>query len=140
MWALIDALRRDGVSVVLTTHQMAEAEALADNIVVIDGGRAIAQGSLPSLLGADSEVLTFRGPIGMDEAALLSAVEVGTGVTQTSPGHYRITGAVTPQLIAAATTWCAGYGGTPAELTIGRRSLEDVFFELTGTTDAATRS
>lgn len=140
MWALIDALRRDGVTVVLTTHQMAEAEALADHVVVIDRGRAVAQGSLSALLGVDSDVLTFRGPIGMDQDVLLSAVEVGTTITQTSPGHYRITGTVTPQLIAAATTWCSGHGGTPAELTVGRRSLEDVFFELTGTTDKATTS
>ena len=138
MWALIDALRRDGVAVVMTTHQMAEAEALADQIVVIDHGRAVAQGTLAALLGADSEVLTFRGPIGMDQDALLSAVETGVSISQTATGQYRITGAVTPQLIAAATTWCASYGGTPAELTVGRRSLEDVFFELTGATDGAT--
>ena len=45
VWELIDALRRDGVAVLLTTHLMEEAEALADQVVIVDGGKVVAQGS-----------------------------------------------------------------------------------------------
>ncbi len=45
VWELIDALRRDGVSVLLTTHLMDEAEELADEIVIIDHGRVVAAGT-----------------------------------------------------------------------------------------------
>lgn len=132
MWALISALRRDGVTVILTTHQMTEAEALADHVVVIERGRAVAAGSLTDLLGTDSDVMTFRGPKAMDGGALAGVLPPGTTVTETSPGHYRIEGAVSPPVIAAATAWCTQHGSQPEHLSIGRRTLEDAFFDLTG--------
>lgn len=132
MWALISALRRDGVTVVLTTHQMSEAEALADHVVVIEKGRTVAAGTLTELLGSQSDVMTFRGPKGMDGASLSGVLPPGTSISEGSPGRYRIEGAVSPQVIAAATAWCTQHGAQPENLTIGRRTLEDAFFELTG--------
>src|SRR5699024_12089176 len=52
VWAMIDQLRADGVSVVLTTHLMDEAARLSDHVVIIDHGRVIAQGSVADLTGA----------------------------------------------------------------------------------------
>lgn len=51
-WDLVRDLRDDGVSVILTTHYMDEAEQLADDVAIIDGGRVIAQGSPEELCGA----------------------------------------------------------------------------------------
>ena len=52
VWELIDGLRRDGVTVVLTTHQLTEAEELADRLVIIDHGVAVAKGTPAELMSA----------------------------------------------------------------------------------------
>ena len=66
-------LAPDGVTVILTTHQMTEAEALADHVVVIERGRAVAAGSLTDLLGTDSDADDLRGPKATDGGACRSA-------------------------------------------------------------------
>ena len=132
MWELLDALRRDGVSVVLTTHQMVEAETLADHIVLIEAGRAIAAGSLADLVGSGHEVLSFSGPLHLSLSALSGVLPDEATITETAPGRYVVTGAVTPQVIATVTAWCAQHGVTPRDLTVGRRTLEDVFLDLSG--------
>ncbi len=48
------------------------------------------------------------------------------------PGIYRVEGEIGPDLLALVTTWCADQGVLPRELSTGRRSLEDVFLDLTG--------
>ena len=55
VWELIDALRRDGVSVLLTTHLMDEAEQLADELVIIDHGRIVASGTASELTTQGAE-------------------------------------------------------------------------------------
>ena len=47
-------------------------------------------------------------------------------------GAYSVSGDVSPQLLAAVTSWCAGQGMMPDGLTVGRATLEDVFLQLTG--------
>jgi ABC-2 type transport system ATP-binding protein len=132
-WALIRALRADGVTVVLTTHLMDEAEALADAVHIVDGGRVIAAGTPAELtaLGAENS-LTFRGPAGLSLDDLVAALPADAKAVETSPGHYRVEGEMGPQLLATVTTWCAGYNVMPEGLTVERRSLEDVFLALTG--------
>lgn len=135
MWELIGALRRDGVSVVLTTHQMSEAETLADHIVVVEAGRVLAAGALDDLVGGSDDVLTFNGPMHLDMATLDRVLEPSAAVAEPAPGRYRVTGEVTPQTIATVTAWCAQHGVTPRELHVGRRSLEDLFLDLADEAD-----
>ena len=130
MWELLGALRRDGVSVLLTTHQMAEAETLADHIVVVEAGQVIAAGSLAELVGGNEDILTFNGPMHLDLRTLIGVVPPETVVAEPSPGRYRVAGQVTPQTIATVTAWCAQHGVTPRDLHVGRRSLEDLFLDL----------
>ena len=63
-WDLVRELRADGVSVVLTTHHMDEAEQLADDVAIIDGGRVIAQGTPEQLCrgGAENTPALHRPP------------------------------------------------------------------------------
>ncbi|HVE26514.1 MAG TPA: ABC transporter ATP-binding protein [Sporichthya sp.] len=130
-WDLISALREAGVTVVLTTHLMDEAESLADEISIVDGGRVIASGT-PAELTRTRGALTFRAPAGLPVAALTGALPEGPCATETSPGAYLVTGPMDPTTLAAVTSWCADLGVMPEGLTVEKRSLEDVFLDLTG--------
>ncbi|MEN8653454.1 ABC transporter ATP-binding protein [Streptomyces sp. 21So2-11] len=132
-WDLLRELRADGVSTVLTTHFMDEAEQLADHVVIIDAGRAIAQGSPDELCrGGAENTLRFTGRPGLDVVSLLKALPVDTLAVELTPGTYRITGQVDPQLLATVTSWCAQHGVMPEGIAVERHTLEDVFLELTG--------
>ncbi|MBW3708097.1 ABC transporter ATP-binding protein [Streptomyces griseus] len=132
-WDLVRELRADGVSVVLTTHFMDEAEALADDVAIIDAGRVIAQGSPERLCrGGAENTLRFTGRPGLDLGSLVKALPDGSGAAEPLPGTYRITGSVDPQLLATVTSWCAQHGVMPEGISVERHTLEDVFLELTG--------
>ncbi len=132
-WELVEELARDGVTVVLTTHYIEEAERLADHVHVLDQGRLLASGSPSELTSRGSgETIRFNAPGGLDLAALASALPPGSTVTAQPGGAYCVSGDVSPQTLAAVTSWCAGRGMMPERLTVGRATLEDVFLDLTG--------
>ena len=140
VWELVRELRAQGVGIVLTTHLMDEAEGLADHVVVVDHGAVLARGAVADLVAAAGDhtlrfsttprldvgslahVLTAAGPQGMAPSA----------VHEASPGDYVSTGAVDPDVLAALTAWCAERGVLLDSITVGRRTLEDVFLDLTG--------
>ena len=133
-WDLVSALKSDGVSVILTTHFMEEAERLADHVVIIDHGRAVADGSPAALTGSAGQ-LRFRAEPDLDVDSLLAALPPGSTAKESPAGRYRIEvpgGTVQPALLAAVTSWCADRGVLPSSLQIESRTLEDVFLELTG--------
>jgi ABC-2 type transport system ATP-binding protein len=133
VWDLVREVRSGGAAVVLTTHLMEEAEELADDVVVVDAGRVVAQGSPAELTRSDgSDAARFAARPGMDLDDLRSALPSGLIVHEPSPGRYAVEGTIDPQVLATLTSWCAGRGVMPEGLTVGRRSLEDVFLDLTG--------
>lgn len=133
VWELIDALRRDGVTVVLTTHQLTEAEELADRIMIIDHGVPVATGSPEELMrsGAENQ-LRFRAPRMLDLSLLVSALPETYQATETAPGEYLVEGAINPQVLATVTAWCARLDVLATDMRVEQRSLEDVFLDLTG--------
>ncbi|WP_372406809.1 ABC transporter ATP-binding protein [Streptomyces luteireticuli] len=132
-WDLVRELRADGVTVVLTTHHMDEAEELADDVAIIDGGRVMAQGSPEELCkGGAENTLRFTGRAGLDITSLLKALPADSTAVELMPGSYRVGGAIGPQLLATVTTWCAQHGVMPDRIAVERHTLEDVFLELTG--------
>ena len=133
VWDLIDSLRRDGVTVVLTTHTMEEAEQLADQLVIIDHGRQVAAGTPAELTrhGAEGQI-RFSAPPQLDLSLLAAVLPEGYQPQETTPGTYLIEGEIDPQVMAAVTAWCARIGVLATDLRVDRRSLEDVFLELTG--------
>ena len=133
VWEIIEQLRADGVSVLFTTHLMEEAEALADQVVIIDQGRAVARGSPAELTTAGAEQqLRFSARPGLSLTALSAALPEGCSASEPHAGGYLIEGVIDPQVMATVTAWCAQQGVLAEDLRIARRSLEDVFLDLTG--------
>ncbi|MFB7797755.1 ABC transporter ATP-binding protein [Isoptericola nanjingensis] len=139
VWDLVRELRDEGTAVVLTTHLMDEAEDLADRVHVVDHGRLIASGSVPELLSPDAQddrTLRFDAAAGLDPAAVAAALDAaGEGpwvVTEPQPGSYVVAGPAGPRTLAVLTAWLADHDVLASRLTVGRRTLEDVFLDLTG--------
>ncbi|MET7639000.1 ABC transporter ATP-binding protein [Streptomyces sp. NPDC005438] len=132
-WELVRRLRQDGVTVVLSTHHMEEAEELSDHVAIVDGGRVIAEGSPEQLCrGGAENSLRFTGQPALDLESLLKALPDDCAAVEATPGSYRLTGTIDPQLLATVTAWCAQHGVMPDRITVERLTLEDVFLELTG--------
>ena len=145
--AAVAGLRERGVCIVLTTHELAEAEKMADRIVILSAGRIVLEGTPRELAGAGgaggAPALTFGAPPGLEVAQLAAAVGPGAVVTETASGRYRVEapGRPTPAVTAAVATFLAERDATLTDLIAGR-SLEDVYFEavgaaVVGDTDAA---
>jgi ABC-2 type transport system ATP-binding protein len=135
-WELLDELRGDGVTVVLTTHYMDEAERLADQVHVIDRGRLVASGSPFELTrggGSSTIRLVVTEPFPPTApASLQAALGDGTEVRPVNEHSLLITGPADAGTLAKVSAWCEDNGVLPESLTLGQRTLEDVFLQLTG--------
>ncbi|QGU04652.1 ABC transporter ATP-binding protein [Corynebacterium comes] len=138
VWELIDALRTDGVTVILTTHLMDEAEALADHIVIMDKGSVVAQGT-PAELTATGETtarVTFEtdSPLDLELAGsrLTDLCPDAPGIEAIRPLHYCIPTPATPVLVAALAGAAADQDVLVRRLDVDHRNLEEVFLDITG--------
>jgi ABC-2 type transport system ATP-binding protein len=135
-WELLEELRANGVTVVLTTHYMDEAERLADRIHIIDHGRLVASGTpLELTRGGKSAtirlVVTRPFPPGAPDS-LRAALGADTEVTQLDERSLLVTGPADASTLARVSRWCEQNDVLPESLTLGQRNLEDVFLKLTG--------
>jgi len=127
---VIADLREEAVAVLLTTHELEEAERVADRVVIVDGGRVVASGTPAELMSSGGgRTILFGAPPGLDVADL--AVRLGVPVEETSPGEYRVAAEASPARVAALTGWLAEHDLPLADLRAGRQRLEDVFLRLT---------
>lgn len=127
---LVRELAHDGVCVVITTHDLDEAERVADRVVIIDHGRLITSGTPNELMAAGgSREIRFGAPPGIDLTTL--GKELLAAVEEVSPGEYRVGIAPSPANIAALTNWLAARDLPLADLRAGRQRLEDVFLRMT---------
>ena len=134
VWDIISAMKRDGVSVVLTTHLMDEAEQLADDVVIIDHGKVVAQGS-PSELTSHDEfpVLSVETAEALDTRPLNDALApAGLTVEEVHPRSYRVRGSGSPEVVEKLAREAARQDVLIRELSVSHRNLEDVFLDLTG--------
>jgi ABC-2 type transport system ATP-binding protein len=149
---LLREVRAAGVSVVLTSHLLDEAEELADHVVIVAAGRAVAAGSPADLVAAHAAAaaghapaLRFAAAPGLDLARLLAALPSGSSAAEEGTGAYRVAGpggAVGPDLLAQLTRWCALEGVLATDLTTGSApahgGLQAAYLALTNrTTDPA---
>jgi ABC-2 type transport system ATP-binding protein len=131
---VIAGLRDDGVTVVLTTHDLDEAERLADHVVILDHGRVVAAGSPDELRSPEVAEVRFGAPAGLATGELATAL--GAPVREVTEGEYLVEAEGTPSLLAALTAWLAERDLPLADLRAGRQRLEDVFLRLVDTSVA----
>ena len=133
MWDIINALKADGKTILLTTQYLEEADQLADNIVVIDGGKVIAEGTakeLKSKVGKDRLELTFA-----NDAYYQSAnVSLGTSVIDRNDKDLTliIVIADTNKDVANALNILEKAKVPISSMAIHKPTLDDVFLSLTG--------
>jgi ABC-2 type transport system ATP-binding protein len=131
--ARIEAERERGVAVLLTTHELADAERLADRIAILAGGRIVAQGTVAQLTTgvADRLRFTLDRPIDAAQTAGLSAALGAVVSVVDSTGTYEVAGlAPSPERVAALAAWCAGEGRLITEWRAGRGTLEELYLDL----------
>jgi ABC-2 type transport system ATP-binding protein len=134
LWTVIEGLVATGVTVLLTSQYLEEVDRLADNIVVIDHGVVIAQGSSASLkarLGATVIDVVLRDP---DEAqrARGELAPVGAVTVDGKTVHVSVVGGGGPAAMLETVRALDGAQLDPASLVLREPTLDDVFLELTG--------
>ncbi len=133
MWAIIKNLLAAGTSILLTTQYLEEADQLADRIIVIDGGKVIAEGTaseLKSKVGKDRLELTFK-----DAATLAAAVKVlGKNVIDTEEKEFSATVIIkdTNTDVRQTLDMLARAKIAVSAMTIHKPTLDDAFLSLTG--------
>jgi lipooligosaccharide transport system ATP-binding protein len=129
LWDRLYRLKRDGVTLIITTHYMDEAEQLCDRLVIMDKGAIVAEGSPRSLIEEHStrEVLELRFPVGLQEAVVPRLDGLGKRVEALPDRVLIYADDAEDQLDEIHQR-----GVNPETTLVRRSSLEDVFLHLTG--------
>ena len=126
---IVRQLASDGCTVVLASHELAEAGRIADNVVMFVHGKVAASGPLGSLLQQRSTI-RFTSAEGLDTVDL--SAHIGHGVNPRGNGAYEVEVASTPHLVALISGWLAEHSLPLDGLDAGTESLEDAYRRLTG--------
>jgi ABC-2 type transport system ATP-binding protein len=131
-WEIVNGLRDDGVTILLTTHYMEEAQRLADHIAIMDHGKLIAFGTPDELTNSTgSEVISFTSQKGLNLDGLRKLPFV-VGVREARPGGYSMTTSNALESVAALASWRRDAGVVIDHLQVSQGTLEEVFLRLTG--------
>lgn len=146
VWELIEALKADGVSIILTTHHLDEAEALSDNVFIIQKGSLVAAGSPADLARTAREeaaphiCLVIDGPVDPIQLAervvrhglTISADSFSPANHANEIGAFKVACEPTASAFAALAGACADLGLPLIEISAATPSLEDIFLDITG--------
>ncbi len=137
---IIAGMRDRNTCIILTTHELAEAERLADRVVIIDHGRMLADGTPATLAsGAADGAIRFSTEPRIDADALVGTFGAGAVLEEERPGFYRLQpppGSTTPAVVATLAGWLAERNLALGDLRTGQ-SLEDAYLAITGSRGAA---
>lgn len=133
MWDIINDLKKKGATILLTTQYLEEADQLADRIVVIDGGKVIAEGTageLKATVGKDRLVISLA-----DAASYKKAVDtLGAKVVATDADESQVTLVIndTATDVKATLDTLSDASSVIRSLSVHQPTLDDVFLQLTG--------
>ena len=125
---IIQDLAARGTTVVLASHDMAEAEKVATHAVLFNSGKVIASGEITSLLTSRKH-LRFTSSEGLVPAEL--AVSIKSPVVAIGDGVYEVASEPTPQLMTRISQWLADNSHPLIGVDMGKESLEDTYRRLT---------
>jgi ABC-2 type transport system ATP-binding protein len=139
VWRLIRELAAGGVTILLTTQYLEEADQLAARIAVIDHGRKIAEGTsreLKAAVGSGFLHVAPADPARLDEAAALLAARLGAVVQRNAEGAQLSVMTASAAQASAAVAALLDAGIELSDFSMGSPSLDEVFFALTGAPSA----
>lgn len=127
--AIITSARQRGATVVLASHDMAEAQRVADHVVMFRGGRLVATGALDELTRTRKR-LRFTSVDGLDTLSLSQAI--GAVVTALGGGTFEISAESSTRLVSRISQWLGEHDLPLSNVDMGTESLEDLYRRLTG--------
>jgi ABC-2 type transport system ATP-binding protein len=132
IYTIIEELKKERKTILLTTHYIEEAEKLCDRVAVVDQGRVIAQGTPRELKERSAGTTRIELRLARPESdAALKQLE-GVADCRASDGVYVVHSTRVPQTIVSLVKYLEAHGNELSSLDIAAPSLEDVFLELTG--------
>ncbi|HEV2242401.1 MAG TPA: ABC transporter ATP-binding protein, partial [Streptosporangiaceae bacterium] len=126
-WQIVRNLRGSGTTILLTTHYMEEAQALADRVAVISGGQIVAEGPPSAIGGRD----TARARIRFALPPACSVADLPLPASVTAGGLVTVEAAEPTAALHQLTGWALRSGRVLDRLTVDRPTLEDVYLRLT---------
>ncbi len=131
---IVRDLAAEGCAVILATHELDEAERIADRVVIFDQGEVIADGTLAELRRGHDEIRFHSSP-DIDLRAMAEAI--GFVVSRVGAGEYVVDAPPHPKLMATLAGWLGDHGHPLHDVRAGAQRLEDVFRRLTAREDRA---
>lgn len=127
-WELLAQRTSTGTTILLTTHLLDEAAAVADRVAIVDRGRLRLMGTPAELTAGGDGSVTVRIEPAPDATAL--ATHLGVDVRPESGGRLRISALATPSLLTMLAAFLTEHGGDLADLSASGRTLEEVYLRL----------
>ncbi len=130
-WGVIEGLREQGTSIVLTTHYMEEAERLCDRLAIMSKGQIVAEGTSSALISAlGATTIRFELPYGVDQSTLCTICKVNFAVRDNVAAV--LLGDDVQDVLMRLLTWSQSTGQMLVGLEVVRPTLNDVFLGATG--------
>jgi ABC-2 type transport system ATP-binding protein len=142
IWAIVERLRDDGVTVLLVSHLMEEVERLCDQVALLDGGRVVAQDSPAGLVETAGlgQRVRFRVGVGGAPALARAALDDLPEVSEVQVRRDQVTVTGAGDLLGAVSTALVRAGVVATETRLEHATLDDAFLALTGHTLSTDRT
>ncbi len=127
IWDFVKGLSNKGMTILLTTHYMEEAERLADQVAVLVAGKIVAGGAPEQLIGAQQSHVSFRLTGPLTTAPLPDGVP---GIVSRDGDRIVVATQHPTDTVTRCVGWAASFGGSLADLEVEKRGLEQVYLDL----------